>query len=176
MKKGFEVKEPVIRGTLAVVIIAIGLTLAGCGEEMARMQDEQLRLQAIIDNNTLQIAALGKRIEQNRNEQQAGIEEVQNDIRQVAANTAAVSEEQMTEVASQDREALDLAAAGDAEGFLASFAPSQNARRVCSVACMYAALRCLPSLGVDRGRVLHYAQSIHPSQMLAVTHASVAFP
>lgn len=95
MKKGFEVKGPVIRGTLAVVIIAIGLTLAGCGEEMARMQDEQLRLQAMIDNNTLQIAALGKRIEQNRNEQQAGIEEVQNDIRQVAANTAAVSEEQM---------------------------------------------------------------------------------
>ncbi len=95
MKKGFEVKGTVIRATLAVVIIAIGITLAGCGEEMARMQDEQLRLQAIIDNNTLQIAALGKRIEQNQNEQKAGIEEVQKDIRQVAANTTAVSEEQM---------------------------------------------------------------------------------
>jgi len=95
MKKGFEVKGPVIRATLAVVIIAIGLSLAGCGEEMARMQDEQLRLQAMIENNTLQIAALGTHIEQNQNEQQAGIEEVQNDIRQVAANTAALSEEQM---------------------------------------------------------------------------------
>ena len=95
MKKGFEVKGSVIKATLAVVIIAIGLSLAGCGEEMARMQDEQLRLQAMIENNTLQIAALGAHIEQNQNEQQAGIEEVQNDIRQVAANTAAVSEEQM---------------------------------------------------------------------------------
>ncbi|MBN1477079.1 AmmeMemoRadiSam system protein B [Candidatus Sumerlaeota bacterium] len=87
-----------------------------------------------------------------------------------------VSEEQMAEVASLDREALNLAAAGDAEGFLESFAPTHNARRVCSVACMYTALRCLPSLEVERGRVLHYAQSVHPSQLLAVTHASVAFP
>jgi MEMO1 family protein len=87
-----------------------------------------------------------------------------------------VSDEQMAEVASQDSEALALAAAGDAEEFLRSFAPTQNARRVCSIACMYTALRCLPSLGVQKGRLLHYAQSIHPSQSLAVTHASVAYP
>ena len=95
MKKGFEVKGSVIRTISAVVIIGIGLSLAGCGEEMARMQDEQLKLQAMIENNALQIAALGSRIEQNQNELQAGIVEVQDDIRKVAANTAAVGEEQM---------------------------------------------------------------------------------
>ena len=94
MEKGFDVKSHVIRTILVVVIIAIGFSLAGCNEEMARIENKQLDLQAMVETNAQQIAALGERIEQNQQELQAGIKQVQNDIRNVAANTAAVSEEQ----------------------------------------------------------------------------------
>jgi AmmeMemoRadiSam system protein B len=87
-----------------------------------------------------------------------------------------VSDEHLAEVHRQDQEALRHVAAGDAEGFLRSFDATQNARRVCSVACIHTLLRCLPALGVERGRLLHYMQSTHPSRQLSVTHASLAFP
>jgi len=95
MEKGFDVKGPFIRTILLVVIIAIGFSLAGCNEEMARIENKQFDLQAMVESNAQQIAALGTRIEQNQQELQAGIEQMQNDIRNVAANTAAVSEEQV---------------------------------------------------------------------------------
>src|SRR4030042_5024114 len=92
MKKGLDVKDPFIRTILVLVIIAIGLSLARCNEEMAKIENKQLDLQAMVETNAQQIAALGARIEKNQHELQAGIEQVQNDIRNAAANTAAVSE------------------------------------------------------------------------------------
>jgi DNA repair exonuclease SbcCD ATPase subunit len=94
-EKGFDVKKPVLRTILVVVMIAIGFSLAGCNEEMARIQNKQLELQAMVEANAQQIAAIGERIEQNQQELQAGMEQVQNDIRNVAANTAAVNEKQV---------------------------------------------------------------------------------
>ena len=94
MKKGFDVKGTILRIVMVLVITAIGIGLAGCGEEMAKVQEKQLELQAMVETNTGQIAALVKRIEQNQQQLSAGLEEVQNDIRNVAVNTAAVSEEQ----------------------------------------------------------------------------------
>ncbi len=82
----------------------------------------------------------------------------------------------LDEVGRLDEEALGLAARGEAEGFLRSFAPTKNARRVCSIACIYAALRCLPALGVEQGRVLNYVQSVDPKGEVCVTHASLVFP
>ena len=94
-KKGFNVKSPSIRTILVLAIIAAGLSLAGCNEEIARIENRQLELQAMIETNAQQIAALGQRIEQNQQELQAGIEQVQNDIRSAVAETAAVSEKQV---------------------------------------------------------------------------------
>jgi len=94
MKKGFDVKGAILRIVMVLVITAIGFGLAGCGEEMAKVQDKQLELQAMVETNAQQIAALGERIEQNQQQLSAGLEKVQNDIRNVAANTAAISEEQ----------------------------------------------------------------------------------
>jgi len=67
-------------------------------------------LQAMVETNAQQIAALGARIEKNQHELQAGIEQVQNDIRNVAANTAAVSEKQaklQETVQNSDRQTTD---------------------------------------------------------------------
>lgn len=95
MEKGFNVKGPFIRTILVMAIIAIGFGLAGCNEEMARIEDKQINLQAMVEANAQQIAALEARIEQNQQELRAELEDVQSNIRNVAANTAAVSKEQV---------------------------------------------------------------------------------
>jgi chromosome segregation ATPase len=95
MEKGFDVKGTIIRTIMVLVITAIGFGLAGCGEEMAKIEEKQLNLQAMVETNARQIAALGERIEQNQQQLRAGLEEVQNDIRNVAANTSAVSKDQV---------------------------------------------------------------------------------
>jgi len=94
MKQGFDVKGAIFRTMMVLVITAIGFGLAGCGEEMAQVQEKQLKLQSMVETNARQIAALGERIEQNQQQLSAGLEKVQNDIRNVAVNTAAISEEQ----------------------------------------------------------------------------------
>ena len=110
MEKGFNVKGPVVRTILVLVIIAIGFSLAGCNEEMAKIENKQIDLQAMAETNAQQIAALGSRIQQNQHELQAGIEQAQNDILNVAANTAVVSEEQAKlkeTVQNSDRQTTD---------------------------------------------------------------------
>ena len=94
MKKGVDVKGTIIRTMAVLVITAIGLGLAGCGEKVAKIEEQQLGLQAQIGKNARQITALSERIEQNQQQLSAGLEDVQNYIRNVAVNTAAVSEEQ----------------------------------------------------------------------------------
>jgi DNA-binding transcriptional MerR regulator len=87
MKKGFNVKWPVIRIISITAMIAIGFSLSGCGEKMAKIEEQQLNLQATVEANTQQIAAIGARIEKNQRELKAELEAAQNDIRNVA-NTA----------------------------------------------------------------------------------------
>ncbi|MHC4324199.1 MAG: hypothetical protein ACYSUX_07990 [Planctomycetota bacterium] len=94
MTKGFDVKGTVIRTVMVLVITAIGIGSAGCGEEMAKIEEKQLKLQAMVEANAEQIAAIGARIERNQQQLSAGLEEVRNDIRNAAANTVAVSTEQ----------------------------------------------------------------------------------
>ena len=94
MRKGFDVKGAILRTIMVLVITAIGFGLAGCGEEMAKLEEKQLKSQAMGETNARQIAALSERIEQNQQQLSAGLEGVQNDIRNVAVNNAAVSEEQ----------------------------------------------------------------------------------
>jgi chromosome segregation ATPase len=95
MKKGFNVKGAILRTVMVLAITAaIGFGLAGCGEEMAQLEEKQLGLQAQIGTNARQITALSERIEQNQQQLSAGLEEVQNYIRDVAANTTAVGKEQ----------------------------------------------------------------------------------
>ncbi len=93
-QQGFYKKDFIARSILAVVIVAVGLSLAGCGDEMAKMEQRQLKLEAMVEANTQQIAAMAAGIEKNQQELQAGIEAVKDNIRQVAADFVTVAEEQ----------------------------------------------------------------------------------
>jgi chromosome segregation ATPase len=94
MENGFNVKGTVLRAILIIAMVAIGFGLTGCGKEMAKIEKQQFDLQAMVEANTQQIAAIGTRIEKNQRELKAELEAVQKNVRNVAADTAAVSERQ----------------------------------------------------------------------------------
>ena len=94
-EKGFDARGLIVRAVLAVVTLAIGLGLAGCGEQMARIEENQLRLQTMAEANAQQIAAIAARIEQNQHELQAGLEDVRNSTKGVANEMAVLENEQL---------------------------------------------------------------------------------
>lgn len=94
-KKSSSVRGPVTRGVLTVAIVAVGLGIAGCGNQMAKIDEGQLRLQTMVEANAQQIADIAARLEQNQQELHAVIGNVQNDVAKVAFDVAAVAEAQM---------------------------------------------------------------------------------
>ena len=94
-KKVLSVRGPVTRALLTVVIVTVGLSLAGCGGQMARIDESQSELQTMVEANAQQIAGIAARLEQNQQELHVVIENVQNDVAKVAVDVAAVAETQM---------------------------------------------------------------------------------
>lgn len=64
-------------------------------------------------------------------------------------------------VAARDQEDLQYALRGDAEGFYRSVMQDRNRRRVCGLACIYAALKA--SQSDQPGRLLHYDYAHDPA-------------
>ena len=94
-RNGFHRLRPVPRSALPVVIIAIGLVLAGCGEETARIEEQQVQLQVMAKTNAQHIKALAGVIEQNHQKLMSGIEAVQKEIDSLDARALAVGDEQV---------------------------------------------------------------------------------
>lgn len=95
-RNGFYLRGPITGSVLTVAIIAVGLILAGCGEETARIEEKQVQLQVMAKNNAQHIQALAGVIEQNHQELKSGIEALQKEIHRVDALAIAVGEEQTT--------------------------------------------------------------------------------
>ena len=94
-KRDFSVRGPVTRAMLTVVIVTVGLSLAGCSKQMARIDESQLKLQTMVEANAQQIAGIATRLDENQQELHAVIENVLDDVVKVAADVAAVADAQM---------------------------------------------------------------------------------
>jgi hypothetical protein len=96
-KQVFSLRTPVTRVVLAVVIVAVGLSLAGCGsnKQMARIDESQIKLETMVEGNAQQISDIAARLNQSQQELQVVIENVQNDVAKVAVDVAAVADAQM---------------------------------------------------------------------------------
>ncbi|MHC4117993.1 MAG: hypothetical protein ACYSWO_10845 [Planctomycetota bacterium] len=94
-KRNFPVRGPVTRILLTVAIVAMLLGIAGCGEQMARIDQNQLKLQKMVEANARQVSALAKRLEQDRQQLHLAIEDVQNDVAKVAVEVSAVTDAQI---------------------------------------------------------------------------------
>ncbi len=77
------------------------------------------------------------------------------------------------QVDGRDREDLHHALAGDALGFYHSVLRDDNARRVCGLNCIYAALKAVDGVG-GRGAMLHYDYAHDPAGGI-VSFANVLF-
>ena len=56
-KNRCDMQKILTRISMIAIIIASGLSLAGCNEELARIEENQLKLQQIVAENTEQIYA-----------------------------------------------------------------------------------------------------------------------
>ncbi|MDB4946352.1 MAG: putative phosphomevalonate decarboxylase [Labilithrix sp.] len=72
-----------------------------------------------------------------------------------------------------DRESLDHAVRGDAEGFWRHVSGDLDTRRVCGLAPIYALLRTVAP-GVS-GHLRHYEQNVDPDEGSIVSHAALGF-
>ena len=72
-----------------------------------------------------------------------------------------------------DRESLDHATRGDAEGFWRHVAGDLETRRVCGLAPIYCLLRTVAKGA--RGHLRHYEQNVDPEEGSIVSHAALGF-
>ena len=72
-----------------------------------------------------------------------------------------------------DRESLDHATRGDAEGFWKHVAGDLETRRVCGLAPIYSLLRTIAS--GTKGSLRHYEQNVDPDEGSIVSHAALGF-
>lgn len=72
-----------------------------------------------------------------------------------------------------DRESLDHATRGDAEGFWKHVAGDLETRRVCGLAPIYSLLRTIAS--GSTGSLRHYEQNVDPDEGSIVSHAAIGF-
>lgn len=68
---------------------------AGCGEQMTRMEDNQVKLQAMVAANARQLATISSQIHANNSDLQNGIRRLDENDQSLAANVATVQDEQL---------------------------------------------------------------------------------
>ncbi len=94
-KSILDAKGPAVRGALGAVIVAMSLILAGCGKQLAGIEQNQLKLQAMVAHNAHQIGCIAPHIGQNQQELCSENTAIENNARLVAADMAAVADAQM---------------------------------------------------------------------------------
>jgi hypothetical protein len=94
-KNRFSVKQFIARIGLAALVVASGFVFAGCGEQLTRIEENQLRIQAMVQTNAQQLAGRLALIEENQSKAQAAIEGVRASAGQNTISIAEVGQEQI---------------------------------------------------------------------------------
>ena len=93
-RKRFDAQKHPIRIALVALTMAAGLALTGCGKPLARIEDNQIKLQRLSETNAKQVARSIGRLEENQKKLHAAIADVQAGTKAGVMNIAAVREEQ----------------------------------------------------------------------------------
>jgi len=92
-RKEFNKGAFVARVVLAVLAATVSLSLAGCGKQMARIEENQLKVQALVELNAQQIGDVARRIEENQQALQNAIGNVRDSAQKLASDLASVAGE-----------------------------------------------------------------------------------
>ncbi|MHC4740395.1 MAG: hypothetical protein ACYS8Z_00630 [Planctomycetota bacterium] len=75
---------------IALILATFAFITSGCGNKMARVEENQLRLQALVEMNAQQIGKVAHRIEENQQTLQEAIESVRSSTQRLAGDIASV--------------------------------------------------------------------------------------
>jgi len=90
-----DVRRPAVGIALYVVVVAMSMILVGCCRQLAGIEHNQLKLQAMVAPNAHQIGCIAPHIGQNQQEVRSANTAVGNNAHLVAADMAAVADAQM---------------------------------------------------------------------------------
>jgi predicted nucleic acid-binding Zn-ribbon protein len=93
-KSRFDVAGTLLRVCLALAVAAMALTPVGCGRQEARLEENQIRMQAMIEAGNQQMATIAEQIAANQLKMQNGIRGVQGSTQQISAEVTAVRTDQ----------------------------------------------------------------------------------
>ena len=83
-------------GVLLCIVAVLFLAVAGChDEQLTRMEDNQIKLHAMVAANAQQIATVSSQVHTGTEELRAGIQDLDEDTKQVAAGVQAAQEQQI---------------------------------------------------------------------------------
>ena len=98
--KGFEMDQrngygkSVFAGRIVVLLAAaVCVLVGGCGNNMARIEENQLKLQALVEINAHQIGKAAQRAEQNQQDLQTAMKLINNSTEELAAQIASFGSE-----------------------------------------------------------------------------------
>ena len=97
-KNRSDAKQFIARTALTALIVASSLVFAGCGKQFSGIEENQLKLQAMVQTNAQHLAGGVARIEENQSKVQSAIEDVR---ARTAESTISIAEVRQEQVKSQ---------------------------------------------------------------------------
>jgi chromosome segregation ATPase len=107
--KGHAIGRLIVSTVLPGILAALALGIAGCDDRMARMEENQIRLQAMVAANARQLATISSQVHVNNSEVQEGILKLDRNDRDLATGVSTVQNEQnaLRETVTSANQAMD---------------------------------------------------------------------
>ncbi|NLH42650.1 MAG: hypothetical protein GX448_12505 [Planctomycetes bacterium] len=115
---GFEIRRRAAAGIYVCVIASVLFVVCGCGEQLTRMEDNQIKLQAMVAANARELATLSSQIHAGTAKLREGIQNLDTQAQGIAAGVQTVQDEQkqLHETVVAGHQNLDAKAAALREG------------------------------------------------------------
>ncbi len=92
--KGVEIRRPAARSVCLCTGVALLFVMSGCGEQLTRMEENQIKLQAMVAANARELATLSSQIHTGAGKLEAGIQDLDADAQGIAAQVQTVQDDQ----------------------------------------------------------------------------------
>ena len=86
-------KSVLVRRMVVLLALAVCVGVGGCGNKMARIEENQLKLQTLVEINAHQIGKAARQAEQNKQDLQAAIELIRSSTEELTAQIASLGSE-----------------------------------------------------------------------------------
>ena len=92
--KGVEIRRPATRGVYLCTMVALLFVICGCGEQLTRMEENQVKLQAMVAANARELATLSSQVHTGAGKLEAGIQDLDADAQGIATQVQTVQDGQ----------------------------------------------------------------------------------